>query len=89
VAATLEVRGYALGHRPPRRRLALSRHDVAFGGAGLALAALAVAARVGGVAAFDADTTLRIAVGPGEWAVAAAVVLVAVAPFASRRGIDR
>jgi energy-coupling factor transport system permease protein len=89
VAATLEVRGYALGNRPPRARRALSRHDLAFTAAGLGLVALAVAAKLAGLAAFDADTTLHIALGPGEVILAGALVLVALAPFANRRGIDR
>jgi energy-coupling factor transport system permease protein len=88
VAATLEVRGYALGHRPARRRRALSRHDLAFTAAGLGLVALAAGARVDGLAGFDADSTLRIALGPGELVLAGAIVLLAVAPFANRRGID-
>ncbi len=89
VAATLEVRGYALGGRPPRRRRAWSRHDLAFTAAGLGLAGLAVGARLGGLAAFDADTTVTVALGPGEFALAATLVLVALAPFLARRGIDR
>jgi energy-coupling factor transport system permease protein len=88
VAATLEVRGYALGGRPPRVRHRLSRHDLAFGAAGLALIATAVAAKLAGLAAFDADTTLSIALGPPELGLAAGLILIAVAPFADRRGID-
>ncbi|MGI8803017.1 MAG: energy-coupling factor transporter transmembrane component T [Solirubrobacteraceae bacterium] len=88
VAATLEVRGYALGRRPPRRPTPLSRHDVAFTAAGLALVAAAVAAKLGGLAAFDADPRLAIALGPGEVALAAALILIALLPFADRRGID-
>ncbi|MEA2299398.1 MAG: energy-coupling factor transport system permease protein [Solirubrobacteraceae bacterium] len=88
VAATLEVRGYALARRPPRLHRALSRHDLAFTAAGLGLVALAVAARIGGLAAFSADPTLDIALGPGEAALAGALILLALAPFANRRGID-
>jgi energy-coupling factor transport system permease protein len=89
VAATLEVRGYGLGRRPPRQRRAVSRHDAAFAGAGAALVGLSIGARVAGVAHFDADPTLVIAFGPAEVALAALLVAVALAPFANRRGIDR
>jgi energy-coupling factor transport system permease protein len=88
VAATLEVRGYALGHRPPRQRRAVSRHDAAFGAAGVGLVAIALGAKLAGVAHFDADPTLVVAFGPPELALAALLVLVALAPFADRRGID-
>ncbi len=88
VAATLEVRGYALGHRPPRVRRAISRHDVAFTAAGVALVAGAVAAKAAGLAAFSADPKLSVALGPGELLLAAGVVVVALAPFANRRGIE-
>ncbi len=88
VAATLEVRGYALGGRPPRDRRPFSRHDLAFTAAGVGLVALAAGAKLAGLAAFSADPTVRIATGPGELALAAALVLTALAPFANRRGID-
>jgi energy-coupling factor transport system permease protein len=88
VAATLEVRGYALGHRPPRVRRPVSGHDAAFTAAGLALVAGAVAAKAAGLAAFTADPKLSVAFGPGELLLAAGVILVAVAPFANRRGIE-
>jgi len=89
VAATLEVRGYALAGRPARRRRPLSRHDIAFAASGVGLVVLAVGARVDGVASFSADPVLRIALGWPELGLAAAVIAVALAPFADRRGIDR
>jgi energy-coupling factor transport system permease protein len=88
VAATLEVRGYALGHRPPRQQRAISRHDAAFAVAGIGLVGLAIAARAAGVAEFDADPTLTIAFGPAEVGLAALLIALALAPFANRRGID-
>jgi energy-coupling factor transport system permease protein len=88
VAATLEVRGYALLRRPPRRRRPLSRHDIAFAASGVGLVAVAIGARIGGLAAFSADPVLRIALGPPELALAVAILLIALAPFADRRGID-
>jgi energy-coupling factor transport system permease protein len=88
LAATLELRGYSLLRRPPRRRRPLSRHDIAFAVSGAGLALLAVGARLDGVAAFSADPVLRIAVGLPELGLAAALLAVALAPFADRRGID-
>jgi energy-coupling factor transport system permease protein len=96
VAATLEVRGYATpaggrseswrarGGGPP-----WSRHDLAFAAAGVALLVLVAGAKVAGVAAFTAYPRLQAAVGPAEVALCAAIALVALLPFADRRGIDR
>jgi energy-coupling factor transport system permease protein len=89
VAATLEVRGYALARRPPRLRRPVSRHDVAFTAAGVGLVAVAVAAKAAGIARFTADPQLVIAFGPAELGLGGALILVALAPFANRRGIDR
>jgi energy-coupling factor transport system permease protein len=89
VAATLEVRGYSLLRRPPRRRRPLSRHDIAFAAAGIGLVAVAIGARLAGIAAFSADPVLQIALGPPELALALALLAIALAPFADRRGIDR
>lgn len=90
VAAALEVRGYGAAHSPSRRRRrALSRHDIAFGCSAAALVVLAVLARVLGLASMQAYPTLRFgAVGPAV-AVAVSLLLVALAPFASRRGVMR
>jgi energy-coupling factor transport system permease protein len=88
VAATLEVRGYS-GHAA-RRALPRpwSRHDLAFAASAAALAALAAGARIAGVAAFDAYPTLHAPAGAAELALAAAFVVVALVPFADRRGIE-
>ena len=88
MAATLEVRGYSLLRKPPRRRRPLSRHDIAFAGSGIGLVALAAGARLDGVAAFTADPLVHIALGVPELCLAAALLAVALAPFADRRGID-
>jgi energy-coupling factor transport system permease protein len=89
VAATLEVRGYGSHAAVRTDSPAWSRHDIAFAGAAGALPALAIGARLAGVAAFTAYPSLSAPVGAGELAVAAAVLLVALAPFADRRGIER
>ena len=88
VAATLEVRGYSLLGKPPRRRGPLSRHDIAFAGSGIGLVALAAGARLDGIAAFTADPLVHVALGVPELCLAAALLALALAPFADRRGID-
>ena len=93
VAATLEVRGY--GSRMPaagRRRSGgapWSRHDLAFGAAGIALLVLGAGAKLAGVAEFSAYPRLEAPVGPAEAGLCATLVLVALLPFADRRGIER
>ena len=89
VAATLEVRGY--GARTAVRPAAepWSRHDVAFAASAVVLVALAIAAAVTGVGTFAAYPALRAPVGAREAVLAVLIVLVALAPFADRRGIER
>jgi len=87
VAATLEVRGFGAGRRPPAARVPLSRHDLAFLASALGLLAVAVAGPLSGLLRFDAYPRLDAAGGAGPWALAAATVLMALAPFADRRGI--
>jgi len=89
VAATLEVRGYGSGAKPARRRRPWSRHDLAFAASALGLAALGVAASVGGWESFDAYPTLLAPVDGGELGLAAVLLAVALLPFADRRGIGR
>ncbi len=89
VAATLEVRGYAVAQRPPRAHSPWSRHDLAFAAAALALAALAAGLAFAGLAPSSAQPRLDLPVGPGVLAICAAVVACALLPFAERRGIVR
>jgi energy-coupling factor transport system permease protein len=89
VAATLEVRGYGTHTAARRERWPWSRHDIAFVAAAAALAGLALGAHLGGVAAFTAYPSLSAPVGAAEVALAAAIVVVALLPFADRRGIER
>ena len=89
VAATLEVRGYGAAHRPARSSDPWSRHDLAFLAAGLGVLGLAVGARIAGVASFTAYPQLAVDAGPGALGLAAVLVLVALLPFADRRGIVR
>jgi energy-coupling factor transport system permease protein len=91
VAATLEVRGYAAqGLRSgPAERLPWSRHDAAFAAAAVAVLALALGARLAGIAGFSADPVLDGPVGLAELALAGGLALALGLPFADRRGIAR
>jgi energy-coupling factor transport system permease protein len=82
VAATLEVRGYGCGRRPPRRRRPFSRHDIAFG-----LAAAAVAAAAAWQSPFSFYPRIHGSFAAVPALHAALLALVVLAPFAQRRGI--
>jgi energy-coupling factor transport system permease protein len=89
VAATLEVRGYGSARRggrgggPP-----WSRHDRAVLASAVLLVALTIAVRLGGWASFDTYPELHAHGGAGEaWALSVAYAVVALLPFADRRGI--
>ncbi len=97
VAATLELRGFAVGaeakHHPRRTELRLrrpwSRHDLAFGCSAFAVVALALVGRLSGAASFAAYPLLKMQTGGGTWALCAALIAAVLLPFADRRGIDR
>ena len=89
VAATLEVRGYGAAGAARPERAPWSRHDVAFAAAAAEFVVLAAGARLAGVADFEAYPRLSAPVGVAEVALACALILVALAPFADRRGIER
>jgi energy-coupling factor transport system permease protein len=91
VAATLEVRGYGTRPRHAHGRAAepWSRHDLAFTAAAIAVAGFVVAAKLAGVAEFAAYPRLHVPLGAAEAVLAAALVVVALLPFADRRGIER
>jgi energy-coupling factor transport system permease protein len=61
VAATLEVRGFATGRRPPRLDRPWSRHDLAFAASAVALCALAA---IGGPPALVAPAIAVCALAP-------------------------
>jgi energy-coupling factor transport system permease protein len=91
VAATLEVRGFALARRgahPPERR-PWSRHDLAFAFSTLALAVIGVAAAVEDWGAFRAFPRLGPALGAEPLLLAAALAASVLLPFADRRGVGR
>lgn len=88
VAAVLEMRGYGAGRVRGGRR-ARSRHDLAFTLAAAGTLAVAIAAQAGGAARFSAQPLVSIEAGPAAFALAAALVALALAPFLDRRGIER
>jgi energy-coupling factor transport system permease protein len=87
VAATLEVRGYATAAPSRAAARPWSRHDTWFLASALAIVVLTVVALVAGVASFEAFPEVDMPVGAGEVALSAAFVVVALLPFAERRGI--
>jgi energy-coupling factor transport system permease protein len=91
VAATLELRGYATARRPPREPgPPLSRHDLGVGAAAAVLLVLAVVLVASGVGRTDPYPRLDLGAPLAVQALAAAViVVVALAPFAARRGTLR
>ncbi|MGH2915970.1 MAG: energy-coupling factor transporter transmembrane component T [Solirubrobacteraceae bacterium] len=89
VAAALEVRGYGAARRPPAYRTPYSRHDLAFLAAAAAVVGIALGARVGGLAAFAAYPRLSLGAGSGSIGTGVLLALVALAPFADRRGVAR
>ena len=88
VAATLEVRGYGAARGGRRQRTPWSRHDLAFVAAAGVLVVLVVVARAAGVASFEAYPGLQAPMGSGELLLAGALIVVALAPFLDRRGIE-
>ena len=89
VAATLEVRGFALAGRPARERRPWSRHDLAFAASATALAALGIAAGVEDWGAFATVPRLGPANGSEPLLLAAALAACVLLPFADRRGVGR
>lgn len=89
VAAALEVRGYGAARRAPRRPAAYSRHDLAFLGSAVAIAALAIAERAARLAPFAAYPALHAPLAAGELAASFGLLVCALLPFADRRGIER
>jgi energy-coupling factor transport system permease protein len=88
VAAVLEMRGYGAAGRAPRARRPLSRHDIAFAAAALGVLAVALTSQAGGLAAFHAYPLVHLPLTPAWIACAVLAPVLALAPFADRRGID-
>lgn len=89
VAAALEVRGYGAARRPPRGAAApWSRHDLAFTGAAAVVVALALGARLAGVASFEVYPRIVASWDAATLLLCAALVVVPLLPFLDRRGIE-
>jgi energy-coupling factor transport system permease protein len=89
IAATLELRGYGLGtrHRMPRHERGPG--EAATLASGLLSLALLVAGLLAGLGGFDAYPTIDVDVRPATLALAAALPILAVVPFAIDRGRRR
>ena len=83
VAATLELRGYARGAPRSARGGPRARYAGRFLAAGIAIATLAIAARLAGVGAYDSYPTVDVAVGIPTLILAAAIPVLAMLPFAT------
>lgn len=82
VAAALELRGYAGARRPQPASAPWSRHDARVAAATGATALVAVTAVVAGVGGFEAYPRLDLELGAAEAALAGALVLLPLVPFA-------
>lgn len=85
LAAALEARGYGAITRFPRNRAPWSRHDRRFAFAAAAITALCVGAWMAGLAPFDPYPLVTIGTAPADLAFAAALPLLAIAPFTRSR----
>ena len=93
VAATLELRGFAAAPRAGRSSIGRlsrpwSRHDLAFSASAATILALALLARLGGVAPFTVYPLVHAPVSVGLFALCGALVLAILLPFVDRRGIE-
>src|SRR4051794_13032705 len=85
VAAALELRGYASARPPRRSSKPWSRHDWSVLAAALLVAGIAVAGRLAGAGEASFEPTVTLAFRPEELALCAAIVAVALLPFAAPR----
>jgi energy-coupling factor transport system permease protein len=92
VAAALEVRGYAAARPPRRARKRWSRHDWRVLAGTVLVAGAALVASVSGVAWIVHDPVFRMALGPAELVLVAAILAGGLLPFAgprARLGVSR
>jgi energy-coupling factor transport system permease protein len=88
VAATLELRGYAIASvRAGRLREPWSRHDLAFAAASGAVLALALVGRLTGALAFNAYPLIHMRLDAGTLALCVALAAAVLLPFCDRRGV--
>jgi energy-coupling factor transport system permease protein len=88
VAATLEVRGFGIAGRPPRRVRPASRHDLAFAASAFAVTACAVAAGLAGFDPFAAYPRVHAPIEATLLLLTAVLPACLLLPFADRRGIE-
>ncbi len=90
VAATLELRGFAMGTPRGGRasRRPFSRHDRAFAASAVAVLALALLGRLVGAAPFNAYPLLSMPVSGATFVLCAALPVVILLPLLDRRGIE-
>jgi energy-coupling factor transport system permease protein len=90
VAATLELRGFAVGGRGGGRgrRRPFSRHDRAFAMSAAGVLVLAVVGRVAGLAPFDAYPLVSMPVSGATVVLCVALPVAILLPLADRRGIE-
>jgi energy-coupling factor transport system permease protein len=88
VAATLELRGFAQARGAPQQRRPWSRHDLAFAASAAALLALTTGARLAGLAPFQIYPEAHGGPAGAAVALGAGLALLALLPFADRRGIE-
>jgi hypothetical protein len=88
LAAVLELRGYGSPRRRSAPNRALSRHDLAFAASAAAMLALYVLIALDGCAPFSAYPLLSVRATPLVFALGAVTVVLALAPFADRLGIE-
>jgi energy-coupling factor transport system permease protein len=89
VAATLEVRGFGVAHRPPRMPRPWSRHDLAFAASAVALTAIGIGVLAGLWGSFEAYPRFRAPLDAPTLVAIGALFVCALAPFLDRRGIGR
>jgi len=92
VAATLELRGFAVGRSKSLRvshpARPWSRHDIAFMCSAVTILALAALGRLTDAASFQAYPLIHMPVTLATLALCVALIAAVLLPFADRRGID-
>jgi energy-coupling factor transport system permease protein len=90
VAATLELRGFAVAGRArgSARRRPFSRHDRAFALSAASLLLLALSGRLAGIGHFDAYPLVSMSLSAATFLLCAVLLAAVLLPLADRRGIE-
>jgi energy-coupling factor transport system permease protein len=88
VAATLEVRGFAIARRAPHVRRPWSRHDLAFAASAAAIPAIALFGVLTGADSFSAYPLVHMPVSGRTLVLCIVLIAAVLLPFCDRRGID-